>query len=102
MSSNEKPKNSMGMLIEAYVNPHGIVPEKPKQTQKPVLENNSREANTEQLVQCLRQTEMELTKAGIELNQLPTDVTKRLFEKYQNIQLHLTRLIRDVEAMLES
>jgi hypothetical protein len=103
MSNNEKPRNSMEMLIEAYLSPDIITKEETIQQPTQIVEGtNSREADVLELQSALRQTEIQLTKAGIELNQLPTDVSGRLFEKYQNIQLHLRRLIDAVENLLNS
>jgi hypothetical protein len=99
---NEKPKNSMEMLIETYLNParQQLQPIPETEVVSEQMATASRSADLVQLQTELRNTEMALTKAGIELNQLPTDVTKRLFEKYQNIQLHLGRLINSVEKLL--
>jgi hypothetical protein len=102
-SNNEKPRNSMEMLIEAYLSTDVITKEETSKQPTQIVEGtNSREADVLELQSALRQTEIQLTKAGIELNQLPTDVSGRLFEKYQNIQLHLRRLIDAVENLLNS
>lgn len=101
---NDKPKNSMEMLIETYLRPP-VAPtqdDAPKKVVSEMAATASRSADLVQLDAELRNTEMALTKAGIELNQLPTDVSKRLFEKYQNIQLHLGRLITAVNKLLNS
>lgn len=103
MSNNEKPRNSMEMLIEAYLSPDVITKGEASPQPTQIIEGSaSREADVLELQSALRQTEIQLTKAGIELNQLPTDVSSRLFEKYQNIQLHLRRLIDSVEKLLNS
>lgn len=102
-SINDKPKNSMEMLIETYLRPPvASAQDAPKKVVSEMAATASRSADLVQLEAELRNTEMALTKAGIELNQLPTDVSKRLFEKYQNIQLHLGRLITAVNKLLNS
>ena len=85
--NNEKPKNTMEMLFE---HTYGK-PEQPQQ--KVITENNgSRPANSYVMAQALHASEKYLVDAGKEINQLPTDVSKRAFEQFEIAQRAINKL----------
>lgn len=107
---NERKKNSMELLIDAY---NGVTQpiteeavgdgsvEVPTQSSAVA----SREANVDQLYDSVVRCQQQIRAAGKELNQLPTDVSKRAFARYEDVdraimmlRSELTRLMNDQRA----
>lgn len=95
MNDNNRKKNSIELMMEScYGSPRESV----------VKENTpltgGRSADISILLESLTASKSQLDRAGKELNQLPTDISSRLFEKYSRISMHLDRLIDEVTSIV--
>lgn len=94
--NNIRKKNSIELIMEScYGSPNNdcVIKENVPLT-------GGRSADINILLESLTASKSQLDRAGKELNQLPTDISSRLFEKYSRISMHLERLIDEVTSIV--
>ena len=101
MSDYDRPKNTKEMLIEQYTGtaPKKVEVEKVKETVKESA-TDSREADVVSMLQELAGAHAAIRRAGKEINQLPTDISRRLFQKYENVDRAMLALEKELQGLM--
>lgn len=105
---NEKPKSSIEMLIEVWTSPTTdnkvVINEEAvgdgEVTMGPSAVS-SRAADVVGMLSSITAAHNEIRKAGKEINQLPTDVSQRLFARYQTADRALLQLEKELQHLMQ-